>query len=118
MADEDKYALLKSRLNKSLYWHRIVLIGGLIILFLINRLTAGSGWFFWVCLAWSVIFAVHFFVVKSINVDEDWADDRAYELREKSYDLKHIRDIRKSYIKPRSARSKTQQSNSSSTDDN
>lgn len=118
MPEDDRFALLKTRLNQSLYWHRIVLIVAIAVLFLINWLSTGSGWFFWTCLIWGVLFAVHYFLVKSINVDEDWADDRAFDLREKSYDLRHIRDIRRSYIKPRPSRSKTDQSNPPSAGEN
>jgi hypothetical protein len=113
MPDDAQVARLTTRLSQSLYWHRSVLIVGLAALLLLTWLITASGWLFWVCLSWGMIFAIHYFLVKSINVDEDWADDRAYDLREKSYDLRHIRDIRRSYIKPRSSKPDADQSNSS-----
>lgn len=49
---------------------------------------------FWPLAVWSVGLAVHFFVHSCRNVDEDWVDYKAEELRMRSYDFDHIRDIR------------------------
>lgn len=49
---------------------------------------------FWPLGAWSVLVAVHYFIASALDVDERWVAERASELRIRSYDFDHIRDIR------------------------
>ncbi|NIP25088.1 MAG: hypothetical protein GWN81_11250, partial [Phycisphaerae bacterium] len=86
---------------RSFILHRNLCIVILVLLFIINAMIDGSGWFFWLALTWVMLIVIHFCIVKSIDVDEDWADERARDLRIKSYDYKHIAAIRNSYIKLR-----------------
>ena len=45
--------------------------------------------FDWIdCLYW-----ISFLVAKTLNVDDDWAEMRAFKLRTKTYDHKHIDQI-------------------------
>lgn len=101
MSNQNQQTPVQMLLNRSLYWHRIVFIAGIVLLFLVDWWLASSGWLFWVLISWVCLFALHYSVVKSISVDEDWAYDRTYDLRQKSYDHKHIHSIRSSYIIPR-----------------
>ena len=74
-------------------WHVLaysVLVGGLTA---INIYVGGGWWSFWPTIAWGLLLALHFFYYKSITVDEDWARERTDDLRLRSYDLSHIRDI-------------------------
>ena len=90
--------------SRSKIWfkiHCVTFVCVIALLFLIDWWLASEGWLFWVCCGWSVVLAIHFFIVKSMHVDEDWADDRALELRINSYDLKHIHAVRSRYIKKR-----------------
>lgn len=87
-----------------LRWHGAVMALALAVLFLFNRAYPGSGWYFWLALAWAVALLIHFLLVKSLYADEEWASDRANDLRLKSYDHKHINAIRKHYIKPRAGK--------------
>ncbi len=50
----------------------------------------GTAWF---GIGWTIVVAVHFLIVKAMNVDEDWGEARAYKLRSKTYDHKHIDQI-------------------------
>ena len=58
-----------------------------------DRWLPGTWWSFWVLFVWGVLLAVHFFFMRSVHVDEDWADERAENLRIRSYDVSHIEDI-------------------------
>ncbi|MEQ9124886.1 MAG: 2TM domain-containing protein [Alphaproteobacteria bacterium] len=49
---------------------------------------------FWPLAAWSVALAIHFFVASAAAVQDEWVDERALELRMRSYDFGHIDDIR------------------------
>ena len=62
-------------------------------LHVINVYMGAPWWAFWPLFAWGVVFLAHFLYVRTITVDEAWVDERAEELRYKSYDLGHIRDI-------------------------
>ena len=101
MADDKLSGSGQSRLMRYFALHRTLFLVCLSVLFAVNWLIEDSGWFFWLALVWVMGLVIHFCIVKSIDVDEDWADERAMDLRTKSYDLKHINAIRGRYIKPR-----------------
>jgi hypothetical protein len=58
-----------------------------------NILVGGGVWSFWPLFAWGMLLALHFFFVKSMDVDERWVEERADELHYRSYDQGHIDDI-------------------------
>ena len=83
------YALIK-RLFR---WHVLaycVLMGALAVT---NIVVGGGWWSFWPMCAWGLVLALHFFLYKSITVDDAWVQERTDDLRLRSYDLSHIRDI-------------------------
>lgn len=55
--------------------------------------TYGSDGTSWLLVAWTVLIGLHFLTIKTLNVDEDWGENRAYQLRKKTYDHKHIDQI-------------------------
>ena len=60
------------------------------------NLATGSGWWtFWPLAAWGVLLGVHYLVHKARTVDDAWVDERAADLRSKSYDAGHIDAIKK-----------------------
>ena len=74
-------------------WHvraYCVFTGGLTA---INIYVGGGWWSFWPVIGWGLLLALHFFYYKSITVDETWAQVRTDDLRLRSYDLSHIKDI-------------------------
>lgn len=50
-------------------------------------------WFFWPTLVWGCLLALHYFYVKSAYVDNDWAEERAADVRLRAYDVGHIDSI-------------------------
>lgn len=49
---------------------------------------------FWPIAFWSTVMAVHYFIASSLDVDERWIQERVEDMRTRSYDFDHIRDIR------------------------
>lgn len=49
---------------------------------------------FWPIAFWSTVLAVHYFIASSLDVDERWIQERIDDMRVRSYDFDHIRDIR------------------------
>lgn len=63
-------------------------------LVLIANLGFGAGVpAFWPIAVWTVAVAIHYFIASAYDVNEDWMNDRAFELRTRSYDFDHIRNI-------------------------
>ena len=84
-----QHALVK----KLFRWHLLaysVIIGALSI---VNILIGGGWWSFWPMCAWGIGLAFHFFYYKSVTVDEAWVQERTDDMRLRSVDLSHIRDI-------------------------
>ena len=78
-------------------YHAMAYVAGNGLLILLNAATSDRWWAFWPFFFWSLFFACHFFLVKSMRADDDWAENRAMRLRSKSYDVDHIRAIERSY---------------------
>ncbi len=74
-----------------------VIVNGVLIS--VNVMTGPPSWSFWPLFCWGIVLACHFLYVRSINVDQDWVDRRAGDLRRKSYDAAHILDIQASHGK-------------------
>ncbi len=70
-------------------------INGLFVL--IDLLTPGSWWFVWPMLGWGIALAAHWLYVKSVNVDDAWADRRTEDLRSQALDWSHMADMEKRY---------------------
>ncbi len=64
-------------------------------LFLIDLLTPGPLWFLWPMFGWGFALAAHWLYVKSVNIDDDWAQRRTEDIRLQAHDLGHIEDIAK-----------------------
>ena len=59
------------------------------------NLTIGLGLpLFWPIAAWTTLVAVHYFIASSLDVEEDWVEEKAEDLRMRSYDFGHIDDIK------------------------
>lgn len=57
---------------------------------------AGPGWLlFWPMAVWSVGLAIHYFIASAYDVNEAWIEERIIDLRSRSYDFDHIRNIEK-----------------------
>ena len=67
------------------------------LLVVIDFLTPGSWWFFWPMFGWGIGIAMHWLYVRSVNIDDDWAERRTEDIRQKAYDAGHIEEIEKRY---------------------
>lgn len=73
-------------------------------LFLIDLMTPGSWWFLWPMFGWGVAVAAHWLYVKSVNIEDDWAQRRTEDIRLQAYDLGHMEDIAKRHEKAEARR--------------
>jgi hypothetical protein len=64
-------------------------------LLLIDLLTPGPLWFPWPMFGWGFALAAHWLYVKSVNIDDDWAQRRTEDIRLQAHDLGHMEDIAK-----------------------
>jgi hypothetical protein len=87
--DREPHALVK-RLFR---WHLLAYCGLIGALTVVNIIVGGGWWSFWPTCAWGLVLAFHFFYFKSVTVDDMWVQERTDDLRFRSYDLSHIRDI-------------------------
>jgi|GEM_PF-4668928 len=67
------------------------------IIALVLILVFGQWWLFWPTMVWSLFFGVHFLTYKSLNIDNDWIDERIARTTDKAYDVSHIENIRDSF---------------------
>jgi hypothetical protein len=70
-----------------------------LLLAAILALISGGLWFFWPLMVWTILFLLHFLVVKSLDVDSDWVAKRTEKTATKAFDISHIETIRESYKK-------------------
>lgn len=73
--------------------------GVAVLLALTQALRSVEWWFFWPLMVWTVLFLLHFLVVKSLGVSNDWVAERAEKTAKKAFDISHIESIRESYEK-------------------
>jgi hypothetical protein len=73
-------------------------------LFLINLLTPDPWWFLWPMFSWGVALAAHWLYVKSVHIDEVWAQQRTEDIRLQAHDLGHIEDIQMRHEKAEARR--------------
>lgn len=77
-------------------WMRWHVCAYLAVVVPLNGLNISQGAPWWAMkwtLGWGVVLAIHYFIFKSITIDEDWVEDRANQVREHSYDFDHIKDL-------------------------
>ncbi len=85
----ERHALVKRLFRRHLLAYSVI-IGALTTA---NIVIGGGWWSFWPTCAWGIGLAFHFFYYKSITVDEAWVQERTDDMRLRSVDLSHIRDI-------------------------
>ena len=80
-------------MRRVLRWHALAYaaVGGIL---LVTNLHGGGWWFFWPVFVWGIVLALHFFYVRSVDVDDQWVSERMGDLRFRSYDLGHVEDIK------------------------
>ena len=65
-----------------------------------NWLGGGHWWAFWPLAGWGLVLGVHFLIYKARRVSDQWAEERAADVRSKSYDESHIDSIQTRYTDP------------------
>ena len=70
--------------------HLVLYIASVVSVLIAIRGSDGTSWFL---IGWTVLIGAHFLTTKTLNVDDDWGESRAYDLRQKTYDHKHINQI-------------------------
>ena len=85
----EQHALVKKMFRRHVLAYSVI-IGALTF---VNIVIGGGWWSFWPTCAWGIGLAFHFFYYKSITVDEAWVQERTDDMRLRSVDLSHIRDI-------------------------
>lgn len=58
-------------------------------------MTQNQWWLFWPLSVWTVVYLVHYLIVKCVSVDDEWVEDRTLNTAYNAYDLDHIVNIRK-----------------------
>lgn len=97
-SDQTDEARRKARDHLWLKRHLLAYAGIAAASLLVNAVTfAGQLWAIWPLMIFGTLAGVHYLYVRSVYVDEDWVDERAEDLRMKSYDFDHIRDIQRRY---------------------
>ena len=85
----------RDRAFRNLRRHILVYAAVIGALFLIDLLTPGPLWFLWPMFGWGFALAAHWLYVKSVNIDDNWAQRRTEDIRLQAHDLGHIEDIAK-----------------------
>lgn len=97
MAEPNHKADLEDRLVKwaqaSYPWHRLIFIGFNGLLTAINLYTGKPWWALWPLVITGGLFTLHYLVYKTTLIDDDWVNERANDLYDRSYDQGHIDSI-------------------------
>lgn len=78
--------------------HGMAFCAVVVALLLANFLFGDGWWSFWPLYAWGLLLTVHFFYVRALDVDDDWVNERVDDLRMRSYDFDHMRDIKQRVV--------------------
>ncbi len=73
--------------------HLALFLCGNAALSVVNYFVGTGWWAFWPLAAWGALLMIHYLRYKAVTVDERWVDERAADLRIKSYDRGHIENI-------------------------
>jgi hypothetical protein len=65
------------------------------VLTAVNVYMGAPWWAVWPLVLWGLLVMLHFLYYRATAVDDAWVEERALELRSRSYDMGHIDDIRK-----------------------
>ena len=80
-----------------LFPKHLLLYTSLTLLMLIAELFGGDWWYFWPMMLWGALLSIHYFIASTLAIDEDWAAEKAIDVRTRSYDFDHIYNIDKRF---------------------
>ena len=75
-------------------WHLLAYLLVNIGLTAVNAYLGAPWWAVWPLVLWGLLVMLHFLIYRATSVDDAWVEERALDLRSKSYDVSHIDDIR------------------------
>ncbi len=101
MTEPSPAVSLADRLARMLPAHRVLFAILMSVLTALNLWSGPPWWTFWPMLAAAVPFTLHTMIAKAVTADERWADRRADEISDRSYDLAHTTSIVERYTRPR-----------------
>lgn len=52
-------------------------------------------WFFWPLFIWSILFTLHVMVMRTIDIDDKWIEERSDLIADNALDLSQVEAIRK-----------------------
>jgi len=90
------------RLLPTRFWfrrHAATYVAITLALSVLQILTTGIWWNFWIMVPWIILLFVHYFIASALDADEEWATDRVLDLQTSSYDFDHIGSIEKRIAK-------------------
>jgi hypothetical protein len=59
----------------------------------INVQMGAPWWGVWPLLCWGLVLSIHYFIYKSLMVDDAWIDERIDDMRWRAYDAGHMEDL-------------------------
>ena len=68
-----------------------VVVMGLLLLY--NLIGGAGNWLFWLMVIWGSALVLHYMYVKSLSVDDDWANDKASDILDNASDRGHMESI-------------------------
>ncbi len=83
------------RIARAFKPHVLTYLGVNVALTAVNVYQGAPWWAVWPLVVWGLLVTVHFLYYRAISVDDAWVEERALDLRSRSYDVSHIDDIRK-----------------------
>ena len=73
--------------------HRLAFISANVVVTIVNIAMGPPWWGVWVLLFTGALFTLHYLVFKARTLDDEWVEDRARDLYDRSYDQGHIDSI-------------------------
>lgn len=73
------------------------LYGAAMVLGIVTAALLSAPWLFWPLMIWTLLFLAHFLLAKSLEVTNDWVDERTEHTVMRAHDLSHIESIREHY---------------------
>ena len=74
-------------------WHRAAFIAVNLVITTVNIWNGPPWWGVWPLLITGALFTLHFLIYKTSMVSDEWVDERATDVYERSYDQGHIDSI-------------------------
>ena len=79
--------------------HKRIYLSVMAITVLSQIIWPTAWWFFWPLIIWTMAFGLHFMVIRTLDVQDDWVEERTDQISENAFDFSHIATIRKQMSK-------------------